>query len=386
MAKRPTPDPVLVPLEASVAVAVVPASPSPAPVALNPNPSAPGAPAASCTLVKSQVDARQLQVDGFLQARSLHPRSQRAYQRDLQTFMDWTETNWNQVSRYQITQFKRYLLQEKQLAANSVNRILQTLKTFFKWLFQSGQVQVNPVSGIEREVPQTQAQDLLVVEVERIYGAIAQRKWRERDRLLWTLLLHGLRAEELVNLNFGDYAAAELIIGTAQKGKGTDQKVIMDRVPLAPQAVEDFNAYRVWREQREQQPLTADQPLFISFSPRSYGQRLTYWGIRQIIDQLAKATGIDLHANRGRQTFAARLILDLDFDPILAMELTRHRDLRSLKPYIDRRNEHKKLDTKQMAKQAFLQAMSRSTEEEMEKVERNGGKDEKNDGTAAPFD
>ncbi|HEY9662318.1 MAG TPA: phage integrase N-terminal SAM-like domain-containing protein, partial [Allocoleopsis sp.] len=139
MAKRPTPDPVLVPLGASSsAVAVTSSSSSsPAPVALNPIPDASSAPAASPTL-KPQVDARQLQVDGFLQARSLHPRSQRAYQRDLQSFMEWTETDWDQVSRYQITQFKRYLLQEKRMAANSVNRILQTLKTFFKWLFQSG--------------------------------------------------------------------------------------------------------------------------------------------------------------------------------------------------------------------------------------------------------
>ncbi|HEY9660289.1 MAG TPA: tyrosine-type recombinase/integrase, partial [Allocoleopsis sp.] len=225
-------------------------------------------------------------------------------------------------------------------------------------------------------------------------AAIAQRKWQERDRLLWTLLLHGLRAEELVNLNVGDYdAAAGLMIctvqqrqGQDQQGQGQDQQVTTDRIPLAPQVAAEFNAYRVWREQREQRSLAADQPLFISFSPRSYGQRLTYWGIRQIIDQLAKATGIDLHANRGRQTFAARLILDLDFDPTLAMELTRHRDLRSLKPYIDRRNEQKKLDTKQIAKQAFLQAMSRSPQVEMEKIEMNSGKDEKNAGTVAPFD
>ena len=75
---------------------------------------------------------RELRVQEFLQAGSLQPKSRQAYQRDLDLFMTWTDTAWNQVTRRQVAQFKQSLLNERGLAPNSVNRTLQTLKSFFK--------------------------------------------------------------------------------------------------------------------------------------------------------------------------------------------------------------------------------------------------------------
>ena len=81
----------------------------------------------------------------------------------------------------------------------------------------------------------------------------------------------------------------------------------------------------------------------------SQGKRLTYWGIRHIMDDLAEKTGIDLHSHRGRHTFATNLIVKYELDPSLAMELTRHRDVRSFRRYTNRKN-------KIAAKRAFLKA------------------------------
>jgi integrase len=120
-------------------------------------------------------------------------------------------------------------------------------------------------------------------------------------------------------------------------------------VPLTKEGQAALEAYLRWREAQEGQTLTPDQPLFVSYSPRNRGQRLGYSGIRQVMDQLAAATGIDLHSHRGRHTFATRLIVEYAMDPTLAMELTRHRDPRSFRRYTNRKN-------KVAAKQAFLKA------------------------------
>jgi site-specific recombinase XerD len=110
-----------------------------------------------------------LRVQEFLQARSLQPKSRKAYQRDLDLFMTWTDTAWNQVTRRQVAQFKQSLLDERRLAPNSVNRTLQTLKSFFKWLVRSEYVSTDPTTEIQQEhVPEPQSQELEAEEVERI--------------------------------------------------------------------------------------------------------------------------------------------------------------------------------------------------------------------------
>jgi site-specific recombinase XerD len=100
--KRPAiPDPVIVPF-----------------ISGKETPTIPAAKAASPT------DLRQTKVDEFIAARSLKPKSEQAYRRDLQCFTDWTQQAWANVTRRQVAQFKQHLLQDRKLAPNSVNRIL----------------------------------------------------------------------------------------------------------------------------------------------------------------------------------------------------------------------------------------------------------------------
>ena len=42
----------------------------------------------------SATDLREKRIEEFLQARSLAAKSQRAYQQDLQRFLNWTEQSW----------------------------------------------------------------------------------------------------------------------------------------------------------------------------------------------------------------------------------------------------------------------------------------------------
>ncbi|MFN9762028.1 MAG: tyrosine-type recombinase/integrase [Pseudanabaena sp.] len=97
------------------------------------------------------------------------------------------------------------------------------------------------------------------------------------------------------------------------------------------------------------EPTLVKSPLFVSCSNRSQGKRLTCWEIWHVMDDLAEKTGIDLHSHLGRHTFATNLIVKYELDPSLAMELNRHRDVRSFRRYTNRKN-------KIAAKRAFLKA------------------------------
>lgn len=288
------------------------------------------------------IDLRQAKVDEFLASRSLQPKSKKAYQADLRIFMDWCSLTWNEVTRRKVAQFKTFLLKERKLALSSVNRVLQTLKSFYRWLLISEYVKFDPTIGIQLErLPESVAKDLDDEEVEQIYEAIALSKFPIRDIALFTVLLHGLRGEELCNLNVEHYCNGELVIPVAKwDSKG--------EVPLTKLGLHHINNYLDWRKEKEGD-LHPESPLFISFSNRNYGKRLTYWGVRHVMDDLAKKTGIDLHSHRGRHTFATNLIVKYELDPSLAMELTRHRDVRSFKRYTNRKN-------KMAAKRAFLKA------------------------------
>ncbi|MBD2189931.1 tyrosine-type recombinase/integrase [Pseudanabaena mucicola] len=234
------------------------------------------------------------------------------------------------MSRRKVTQFKTFLLKERALALSSVNLVLRTLKSFYRWMLLSEYVVADPTIGIQQErLTDPVAKDLEDEEVLRIYEAISLGK----------VMLHGLSAEEVCRLNVEDYVNGELVIKEAKwNSKG--------EVPLTKLGIQDLDAYLLWWTEQEGKLLN-ESPLFLSCSNRSQGKRLTYWGIRHVIDDLAEKTGINLHSHRGRHTFATNLIVKYELDPSLAMELTRHRDVRSFRRYTNRKN-------KIAAKRAFL--------------------------------
>jgi integrase/recombinase XerD len=73
-------------------------------------------------------------------------------------------------------------------------------------------------------------------------------------------------------------------------------------------------------------------PLFISHSPRNQGERISYDGIRKVVEAIRKETGLDLHAHQFRHTFATDLVLK-GMNPYHVMTLTRHKSVQSFRRY-----------------------------------------------------
>lgn len=260
------------------------------------------------TRLTEPTDLRWLRVEEYFQARSLAENTQKAYRRELKRFLAWTDRTWADLTPRQIAQYKVHL-QEKQLAPNSVNRALTALMSFFDWFRAAYPEQIahDPTTAVEMErVPLPPAKDLSEIEVAALYLALEEREEMEgRDRALLAVLGHGLRAEEVVNLNVEDYNGVRLTIREAKDDStGT--------VPLSRQAREQLNTYLVQR-QSEEGDLLPNSPLFLSQGRNRIGKRLGYQGLYYVVKSLGKIAAQQAQLALERQEQIEPREIDADF-------------------------------------------------------------------------
>ncbi|MEM9008374.1 MAG: tyrosine-type recombinase/integrase [Cyanobacteria bacterium P01_F01_bin.86] len=275
-------------------------------------------------------DLRWMGIDEFLKAKSLAPNTEKAYRRELRRFLGWCEKPWSEVNIKDLKKYKSYLI-EQGLQASSRNRALASLKSFFGWFAKAYPAEGSqiPTSAVSLEkLPELPPFDLSSDEVDALKEALEYRgNSLERDRALFAVLEHGLRAGEVSQLNIGDYDGIRLEISRAKDDS-------TGKVPLLPEAREALDTYLDWREQEEE--LDDKKPLFVTLVPGKPRKRLGYQGIRLVLKELEKLAGIEgLTPHRLRHTFATNLAL-WGMDGMHARTLTRHKDERSYRRYAKR--------------------------------------------------
>ena len=287
-----------------------------------------------------------MRVDEFMGARSLAANTQKAYRRELNRFLNWTDFPLVEVNSRLMVKYKEHLV--KSLASASVNRALSAVSSFFDWLVLAypDTFETNPVKPVSMlKLSSPQARDLNSNSVELLLKAVEQRSivTRSRDKAILQVLLHGLRASEVASLNLGDYDGSRLYIQQAKDdSSGT--------VPLNKAGRAAINAYLQERRETKER-FGAKKPLFLSKSPvPGKPQRLGYQGIYYLIKDLGEIAGIDeINPHRMRHTFATNLVLK-GIDSLHARTLTRHKSESSFKRYAKRALEA-------AAEKAFYQAI-----------------------------
>lgn len=271
--------------------------------------------------------SRQRKIEEFLQARSLAQKTQRNYRRQLQAFIDWVAKDWEAVVRSDLTAYKG-MLEGRSLKITSVAAALTALKSMFTWLHKAGEIQDNPADAVTIPViPETPSKHLEEDAVQKLFGALAGRKTEVRDRAILYLWFNaGLRPEEVTHLNVGDYNNVEISIKKAKHGS-------VGEVPTDDETHEALVAYLVQRSLECGGVLKEEDPIFVSYSNRNYGARISYEGVYKVFKEIAKAAGLEnLHPHRGRHTFSSGLV-DGEVDAYLAMSLTRQRSLKAFNTY-----------------------------------------------------
>ena len=113
---------------------------------------------------------RNLQwIDRFLSENDFSANTRRAFGQDLGKFASWfTQANKepfriSRVTTGDVSSFRDHLRREKQQAVSTVNRALVTVRRFFSWLVEEGQVTANPA----RKVKELRRQQLSPKGLER---------------------------------------------------------------------------------------------------------------------------------------------------------------------------------------------------------------------------
>ncbi|MGB3291660.1 MAG: tyrosine-type recombinase/integrase [Phormidesmis sp.] len=286
-------------------------------------------------------------VEQFLSDHEIRPNTKRAYLRHLRQFQAWLDCkHWADVTESDIVRYKLHLknkpgktVDSKGLSPASVNQALATLQSFFKWLATKRYIERNPTLTIERiKADPMEVKDIDVSLVHRLAEGLEYRgDLCVRDTAIFELLKHGLRAEEVSKLNVGDYGDRTVSIADAKWGSdGT--------VPLAPEACQAIESYLGWCVQQGLDT-SAAAPLFKSLSNRSYGKRMAYRGIYNLIRDLSEIAGLEepIHPHQLRHTFGTQMLLE-GVDPEFVRNLMRIKSPQVFERYTKRALDEKSRD------------------------------------------
>lgn len=246
------------------------------------------------------------------------------YQRDLSLLANYLETyhlDWAAVTSKHLRSWLANLNQHR-LSANSIRRMISSVRSFYHFLMKQGIVKDNPALEVKPPKLPKRLPEALHVDVT---SAMLNDKSEDGDLIIRDSAMleltysSGLRLSELCNLKLQDISWGEQMLTVLGKGQKTR---IVPFGDVARDAIE------AWLKIRPQF-LKDDCPyLFLSkrgtrLSPRNVEYRFKNFGLK---------SGVDLHPHMLRHSFATH-ILESSGDLRAVQELLGHSDISTTEIY-----------------------------------------------------
>lgn len=279
------------------------------------------------TKLQEPKDPRWELFNQFLEAKDFKENTIKTYRNDIRSFLQWSSTDWKDLKIKEFIDYKKYLLEKdnknKHLKPATIVRALKTMKNFYNWLLICEYIKTNPTATVELpSIPEHDSRSLKPKSIQLIFEKIKELKYSERNLPIFALLLHGLRASEVCKLNLEDFDGEKIYIKESKcKSIGF--------VPLEQWTIDLINYYLKWSESKT---VPKTDPLFISFSKKTYGRRITYCAIQELCKELSALCSFNFTAHQLRHTFATNLILS-GMEPYSAMTLMRQKSMTNFRRY-----------------------------------------------------
>lgn len=278
-------------------------------------------------------------VDGFISyieaERRYSPLTVRNYRRDIADFLEFIGVDKesfdpNAIARADVEEWIVYLFEKRKLKAQSVNRSVATLRSFWKWMLGHGHANRDIVSVISQA--KTPSRLPVFVSESRMEDVVALLRddittddfERLRDAVIVLLFYTaGLRLAELANLKIGDISADYRTIRIL--GKGEKERI----VPLIGRMGEILKKYF---SQFSSQNICIGQKKALILSKK--GEPISVRTIQRIVDRKLKGAGIQgkTSPHTLRHTFATHL-LNEGADLREIQELLGHSSLKATQVY-----------------------------------------------------
>lgn len=260
------------------------------------------------------------------------PHTVKAYSRDLEAFATfcndyyggpWT---WAGVDRLAVRGFLA-AEQRRGVAKRSVARALSALRTFYRFLNATRDLEVNPARAartpkLERTLPaylDRAEMDMLFAEAEARAEAGGFREARDLA-MLEMFYSSGMRLSELAGLNDAD---VDLVSDQVKlRGKGKKERI----VPVGSRARAALRKYLHYRDRL----FRGAHAVFVNQRGRRISARGIQLAMKQLFGTLARGTQLHVHALR--HSFATHL-LDAGADLRSVQELLGHASLGTTQVY-----------------------------------------------------
>jgi len=258
--------------------------------------------------------------------RRLSPHTVNGYQRDLieaRTLLG--SQPWDTLTVHDMRSLAASLHRQGK-SGKTIQRMLSTLRTFFRYLMREGLARDNP--AIDIRAPKSGKRLPKALDVDQVShlldaGTSNSEPLALRDQAIMELLYAcGLRLAELLSLNLDNIDLHESQLLVTGKGNKTRQ------LPVGKPAL---TAVRRWLQVRPMLIKSSDQnALFISKN----GRRLSPSSVQQRLKRHALERGLDahLHPHKLRHSFATHL-LESSGDLRAVQELLGHADLATTQVY-----------------------------------------------------
>ena len=232
--------------------------------------------------------------------RRMSPNTVTSYCHDVEEFLKYVGCESAKVTSEQITEYLGFIT-SKGLSKRSTARLLSSLRSYFDWCVEEGEVKENPCDRVDApKLGKYLPAVLSLEEVTAILESVDLRKpFGKRDRAILEVLYGcGLRVSEAASLRISHVYLDEGFVNVI--GKGDKQRL----VPLGEVAADAIRAYlpdRPTPKKREYEDY-----LFLN----RFGTPLSRISIFNLVKDQAMAAGIqkEISPHTFRHSFATHLI------------------------------------------------------------------------------
>jgi integrase/recombinase XerD len=246
-------------------------------------------------------------VDTFINSQDVKESSKSTYRRTLKQYFSWIYKNGyslNEITRQHVLEYKNELL-NKGKSSLTVGSYITVVRKFYEWT-ESNKIYPNVAKGVKSptRIQAFRKRPLSVEQINRLLDYFSNKDIR--DYAIVNLLLRtGLRTIEVVRANVEDitFKGSQRVL--LIQGKGRVDKD--DFVILTDKTFEPIRRYLDTRGK-----VSGSEPLFISNSNNSKGNRLTTRTISYIVKEGLKAIGLDercFTAHSLRHTTAVNILI-----------------------------------------------------------------------------
>lgn len=246
-------------------------------------------------------------VDTFINSQDVKESSKSTYRRTLKQYFSWIYKNGyslNEITRQHVLEYKNELL-NKGKSSLTVGSYITVVRKFYEWT-ESNKIYPNVAKGVKSptRIQAFRKRPLSVEQINRLLDYFSNKDIR--DYAVVNLLLRtGLRTIEVVRANVEDitFKGSQRVL--LIQGKGRVDKD--DFVILTDKTFEPIRRYLDTRGK-----VSGSEPLFISNSNNSKGNRLTTRTISYIVKEGLKAIGLDercFTAHSLRHTTAVNILI-----------------------------------------------------------------------------